>query len=98
MADANSALLRAAERALQQQNYPEVVKCCKQVLKQDRRSYGAYVLLAKALQGTHHFPQALVALRKALELDDSALPAWLVRQTCCVALRCVVGIAFCRRV
>lgn len=79
MVDANkAAVLRAAEQALEQKNFPEVVKCCKQVLKQDRASYGAYVLLAKALQGTNHFPQAQAALRKAVETDKSALPAWLV--------------------
>uniref|UniRef100_A0A7I4FVI3 Superkiller protein 3 n=1 Tax=Physcomitrium patens TaxID=3218 RepID=A0A7I4FVI3_PHYPA len=77
MEDAKAALLRAAEQALEQKNFPDVVKNCKQILKQDRASYGAYVLLAKALQGTNHFPQALVALRKAVEQDKSALPAWL---------------------
>lgn len=74
----STALLQAAEQALEQKNYAEVVKCCKQVLKQDRASYGAFVLLARALQGTNHFPQAQVALRKAVESDKSALPAWLV--------------------
>ncbi|KAG0566179.1 hypothetical protein KC19_7G044100 [Ceratodon purpureus] len=76
MAD-KAALLRAAEQALEERNFPEVVKCCKLVLKQDRASYGAFVLLARALQGTHHLPQAQVALRKAVEVDKSALPAWL---------------------
>lgn len=80
MEDAKAALLRAAEQALEQKNFPDVVKNCKQILKQDRASYGAYVLLAKALQGTNHFPQALVALRKAVEQDKSALPAWLVSE------------------
>ena len=77
--DSKRALLRAAEQALENENYPEVMNCCKQVLKQDKSVYEAYVLLAKALQRTNHFPQAQNALNRAIALNKTALPAWLVK-------------------
>lgn len=70
--------LRGAQESLAKGQYQEVVKLCKIVLKQDRNSYDAYVLLGSALFQLRQYVPAEKALRLAVGVNASKMAAWQV--------------------
>ncbi|XP_011689404.1 PREDICTED: tetratricopeptide repeat protein 37 [Wasmannia auropunctata] len=77
MSDDVKVLLKEAREAFKQNEYLEVMKKCKKVLKKDKSNYGALVLLARSMQEVEEFKsQVSLVLQKAVEVQPNNPLAW----------------------
>ncbi|KYM94057.1 PREDICTED: tetratricopeptide repeat protein 37 isoform X2 [Cyphomyrmex costatus] len=77
MSDDIKTLLKEARESFKQNEYLEVMKKCKKVLKKDKNNYAALVLLARSMQEVEEFKsQVPLVLNKALEVQPNNPVAW----------------------
>ncbi|XP_077270060.1 superkiller complex protein 3 isoform X1 [Temnothorax americanus] len=77
MSDDIKILLKEARESFKQNEYLEVMKKCKKVLKKDKSNYAALVLLARSMQEVEEFKsQVSLVLQKAVEVQPNNPLAW----------------------
>ncbi|XP_012537096.1 tetratricopeptide repeat protein 37 [Monomorium pharaonis] len=77
MSDDIKILLKEARESFKQNEYLEVMKKCKKVLKKDKNNYAALVLLARSMQEVEEFKlQVPLVLQKAVEVQPNNPLAW----------------------
>lgn len=77
MSDDIKILLKEARESFKQNEYLEVMKKCKKVLKKDKGNYAALVLLARSMQELEEFKsQVSLVLQKAVEVQPNNPLAW----------------------
>ncbi|XP_011878141.1 PREDICTED: tetratricopeptide repeat protein 37 [Vollenhovia emeryi] len=77
MSDDVKVLLKEAREFFKQNEYLEVMKKCKKVLKKDKSNYAALVLLARSMQEVEEFKsQVSLVLQKAVEVQPNNPLAW----------------------
>lgn len=77
MSDDIKILLKEARESFKQNEYLETMKKCKKILKKDKNSYTALLLLARAMQEIEEFKlQVVLVLQKAVEVQPNNPLAW----------------------
>lgn len=77
MSKDSKAALKQARELFKENKYPETIKSCKRILKEDKTNYGALVLLAAAMRETENLKsQTPVPLKKAIEIHPDNPIAW----------------------
>ncbi|KAL0112836.1 hypothetical protein PUN28_012243 [Cardiocondyla obscurior] len=77
MSDDVKILLKEARESFKQNEYLDVMKKCKKVLKKDKSNYMALVLLARSMQELEEFElQVPLVLQKAVEVQPNNPLAW----------------------
>lgn len=71
-----AASLKAANAAITAGEYKDALQHCKTVLKADKKSTDALILIGKAAYHLKEYQQAELAYRRALETKPSLLEAW----------------------
>ncbi|XP_003703191.3 superkiller complex protein 3 [Megachile rotundata] len=68
---------KEAREAFKQNNFADVIKKCKQILKKDSKHYGSFLLLAAAMNEIEeHKQQVPLVLRKATQIQADNPLAW----------------------
>ncbi|KZC12335.1 PREDICTED: tetratricopeptide repeat protein 37 [Dufourea novaeangliae] len=69
--------LKVARQFFKQNEYQEVLKKCKKILKDDKNNYNALILLAAAMKELEEYKsQAPLVLEKATKIEPNNLLAW----------------------
>lgn len=77
MSDDVKILLKEARESFKQNEYLEVMKKCKKILKKDKHNYAALLLLARSMQEIEEFEsQVPFILQKAIEVQPNNPLAW----------------------
>lgn len=68
--------LKAAKKALEEENYEYCIQLAKDALEVDPKSYFAYLFIGKSSHLLRQFDQAVGAYKKAIEIDPKQFTAW----------------------